>query len=65
MPLLRTLMSEVFTKDEWLVAWDHMLSNHPSFFLHYIVAYLIHNRVRHHAVPNPHAHMSTGHFNVM
>ncbi|KAF0301827.1 TBC1 domain family member 31 [Amphibalanus amphitrite] len=38
-PLLETAFSEVFTQNDWLVAWDHILSNHPSFMLAVVVAY--------------------------
>jgi len=43
-PLLNTLLSEVLTKDEWLRVWDHIFTNHPSFLLCFIVAYLIQAR---------------------
>ncbi|XP_068723216.1 TBC1 domain family member 31-like [Montipora capricornis] len=43
-PLLQTLLSEVFTKDEWLRAWDNIFSNHPSFLLFVVVAYVIVSR---------------------
>lgn len=43
-PLLQTLLSEVFTKDEWLRAWDNIFSNHPSFLLFIVVAYVIVSR---------------------
>lgn len=43
-PLLQTLLSEVFTKDEWLRAWDNIFSNHPSFLLCVVVAYVIVSR---------------------
>lgn len=41
---MQTLFSEVVTKDEWLVVWDNIFSNHPSFMLYFIVAYLIQSR---------------------
>lgn len=40
-PLLETLFSEVLTKDEWLMLWDNVFSNHPSFLLMAVVAYTI------------------------
>ena len=43
-PLLQTLLSEVLTKDEWLRAWDNIFSNHPSFLLFVVVAYVIVSR---------------------
>ncbi|XP_070574109.1 TBC1 domain family member 31-like [Ptychodera flava] len=43
-PLLETLFSEVLTKDEWLKLWDNVFSNHPSFLLITVVAYVICSR---------------------
>ncbi|KAJ7360430.1 hypothetical protein OS493_015531 [Desmophyllum pertusum] len=43
-PLIQTLLSEVLTKDEWLRAWDNIFSNHPSFLLFVVVAYVIVSR---------------------
>jgi len=43
-PLMQTLFSEVLTKDDWLKLWDNIFSNHPSFPIFFIVAYLIANR---------------------
>lgn len=43
-PMLHTLYSEILTKDEWLIVWDNVFSNHPSFMLYLVVAYLIHTR---------------------
>ncbi|XP_035828505.1 TBC1 domain family member 31 isoform X2 [Aplysia californica] len=40
-PLLETVFSEVLTQDEWLMLWDNVLSNHPSFLLVAVVAYAI------------------------
>ncbi|XP_077982423.1 TBC1 domain family member 31-like [Glandiceps talaboti] len=39
-PLMETLFSEVLTKDEWLKLWDNVFSNHPSFLLIAVVAYV-------------------------
>ncbi|XP_062848015.1 TBC1 domain family member 31 [Trichomycterus rosablanca] len=39
-PLLKTLFSEVLTKDEWLKLFDNVFSNHPSFLLMAVVAYV-------------------------
>ena len=39
-PLLKTMFSEVLSRDEWLRVWDHIVSNHPSFLLLLAVAYL-------------------------
>ena len=41
---MQTLFSEVLTKDDWLKLWDNIFSNHPSFPIFFIVAYLIANR---------------------
>ncbi|KAK3790424.1 hypothetical protein RRG08_015894 [Elysia crispata] len=38
-PLLETVFSEVLTQEEWLMLWDNVLSNHPSFLLVAAVAY--------------------------
>ena len=43
-PLLETLLSEILTKDEWLMVWDNILSNHPSFLLMFVVSYLLCSR---------------------
>ncbi|XP_053349532.1 TBC1 domain family member 31 [Clarias gariepinus] len=39
-PLLETLFSEVLTRDEWLKLFDNVFSNHPSFLLMAVVAYV-------------------------
>ncbi|XP_028835774.1 TBC1 domain family member 31 isoform X2 [Denticeps clupeoides] len=39
-PLLETLFSEVLTQDEWLRLFDNIFSNHPSFLLMAVVAYI-------------------------
>jgi hypothetical protein len=41
---MRSLFSELFSKDDWLMVWDHLISNSPSFMYHFIVAYLVHYR---------------------
>lgn len=43
-PIIETLFSEVLTKEEWLRIWDHIFSNHPSFLLFLVAAYLICSR---------------------
>ncbi|NXQ15775.1 TBC31 protein, partial [Peucedramus taeniatus] len=43
-PLLETLLSEVLTREEWLKAFDNIFSNHPSYFLMIVVAYVICSR---------------------
>ena len=40
-PLLETVFSEVLTRDEWLMLWDHVVSNPPSFLLMLTAAYSI------------------------
>ncbi|NXO04254.1 TBC31 protein, partial [Rhinopomastus cyanomelas] len=39
-PLLETLFSEVLTREEWLKVFDNIFSNHPSFLLMTVVAYI-------------------------
>ena len=34
------MFSEVLSREEWLRVWDHIVSNHPSFLLLLVVAYL-------------------------
>ncbi|XP_043922511.1 TBC1 domain family member 31 [Protopterus annectens] len=43
-PLLETLFSEVLTREEWLKLFDNVFSNHPSFLLMAVVAYIICSR---------------------
>ncbi|XP_059722132.1 TBC1 domain family member 31 isoform X1 [Haemorhous mexicanus] len=43
-PLLETLLSEVLTREEWLKAFDNIFSNHPSYLLMIVVAYVICSR---------------------
>ena len=38
--MLQTAFSEIFSLDEWLKVWDHILCNHPRFMLMLAVAYL-------------------------
>ena len=40
-PLLETVFSEVLTRDEWLMLWDHVVSNPPSFLLMLTAAYSV------------------------
>lgn len=42
--LMSTLMSEVLNKQDWLVLWDHALTNKPNFFHFLIVSYMIYSR---------------------
>ncbi|XP_066540081.1 TBC1 domain family member 31 [Hoplias malabaricus] len=39
-PLLETLFSEVLTREEWLKLFDNVFTNHPSFLLMSVVAYV-------------------------
>ncbi|NXP45770.1 TBC31 protein, partial [Heliornis fulica] len=43
-PLLETLFSEILTREEWLKVFDNIFSNHPSYFLMIVVAYIICSR---------------------
>ncbi|XP_062347404.1 TBC1 domain family member 31 isoform X3 [Cinclus cinclus] len=43
-PLLETLLSEVLTREEWLKVFDNIFSNHPSYFLMVVVAYIVCSR---------------------
>ncbi|XP_061229454.1 TBC1 domain family member 31 isoform X3 [Neopsephotus bourkii] len=43
-PLLETLFSEVLTREEWLKVFDNIFSNHPSYFLMIVVAYIMCSR---------------------
>ncbi|KAL4234370.1 hypothetical protein ACF0H5_006017 [Mactra antiquata] len=38
-PLLETLFSEVLTREEWMMLFDNVFSNHPSFLLMVVAAY--------------------------
>ncbi|GJQ76162.1 hypothetical protein Trydic_g1907 [Trypoxylus dichotomus] len=38
-PILQTVFSEVLTARDWLILWDHILINEPSFFLLAVVAF--------------------------
>jgi hypothetical protein len=42
--LMQSLFSELFSKKDWLMVWDHLVSNPPSFMYHFMVAYLMHFR---------------------
>ncbi|KAH0617463.1 hypothetical protein JD844_015718 [Phrynosoma platyrhinos] len=43
-PLLETMFSEVLTREEWLKMFDNIFSNHPSYFLMVVAAYVICSR---------------------
>jgi len=36
-----TLFSEVLSRNEWLILWDHIFSNPPSFLVVVVVSFLI------------------------
>jgi hypothetical protein len=38
--MMQSLFSEVFTKPEWLILWDHLFMNSPKFMYFIVVAYL-------------------------
>ncbi|XP_023936242.2 TBC1 domain family member 31 [Bicyclus anynana] len=42
--ILETAFSEVLTCSEWLILWDHILSNEPAFILMAVVSYNIVHR---------------------
>lgn len=39
-PLLTSLFSEVLRTEEWMVLFDHLVSNPPSFLHFVVIAYL-------------------------
>lgn len=43
-PLLESLFSEVFTKNEWFILWDHIFSNDPAFLLCAVISFNIIHR---------------------
>ncbi|KAJ6663117.1 hypothetical protein lerEdw1_010710 [Lerista edwardsae] len=43
-PLLETMFSEVLTREEWLKLFDNIFSNHPSFFVMVVAAYVMCSR---------------------
>ncbi|XP_050667960.1 TBC1 domain family member 31 [Leptidea sinapis] len=42
--ILETAFSEILTCSEWLILWDHILSNEPSFILFAVASYSITQR---------------------
>lgn len=42
--VMQSLFSELFSKRDWLMVWDHLVSNSPSFMYHFITGYIIHFR---------------------
>ena len=57
--ILETAFSEVLTCSEWLILWDHILSNEPSFILMAVVSY---NIVQKNALRRLHKHEQIEHF---
>lgn len=43
--MMQSLFSELFSKPDWMVVWDHLVSNPPSFMYSFTTAYIIHFRV--------------------
>lgn len=43
-PLLTSVFSKVVSGDDWLILWDHILSNVPSYLLCVVVAFTIKSR---------------------
>ena len=39
-PLLHTMFSEVFPRHDWMILFDHVFFNHPSFLLYCVAAYV-------------------------
>ena len=39
--ILRTLMTEVLPKKDWLCVFDHVFSNEPVFLVYVVVAYML------------------------
>jgi hypothetical protein len=37
---MHTLFSELFSLEDWLRLWDHLISNPPSFMYYVIIAYV-------------------------
>jgi len=40
-PLMQTIFSEVFSRNEWMRLFDHIFTAHPGFFYHLVAAYSI------------------------
>ena len=40
-PLLHTLFSEVFPKNDWMILFDHVFFNQPGFLLYVVAAYIL------------------------
>lgn len=57
--ILETAFSEVLTCSEWLILWDHILSNEPAFILMAVVSY---NIVQKNAIKRLKSHEQLEHF---
>ncbi|CAB3230165.1 unnamed protein product [Arctia plantaginis] len=57
--ILETAFSEVLTCSEWLILWDHVLSNEPSFMIMAVVSY---NIVQRNALRRLKSHEQIGNF---
>lgn len=57
--ILETAFSEILTCSEWLILWDHILSNEPAFILMAVVAYSI---VQRNAIKKLQSHEQIEHF---
>lgn len=57
--ILETAFSEVLTCSEWLILWDHVLSNEPAFILMAVVSY---NIVQRNALKRLKSHEQLEHF---
>lgn len=57
--ILETAFSEVLTCSEWLILWDHVLSNEPAFMIMAVVSY---NIVQRNALRRLKSHEQIGNF---
>ena len=39
--MMQSLFSELYSKQDWLKLWDHLVTNQPSFMYFVVIAYLI------------------------
>ena len=42
--MIQSLFAEMFSKNDWLMVWDHMITNPPAFMYHFVIAYLVNFR---------------------
>ena len=38
--MFQTFFSEIFSREDWLVTWDHVFMNEPDFMYYVLIAYL-------------------------